>query len=229
LYVPQTSSGWSSAAVLDGVMAMIDRAVADLNADNERLYVIGSSLGGGGVWNLLNRHSGRFAAALAAAGVAPATGFVPARLLGTGVIAVHARDDGVVSVISSRSAVNGILAAAGETQPAYLPLSSQAHWALWNPALATHRSIMDAVPPGANVATVSISQPELDLFYYELPAGGHSVSAGAFYHPLIYEWMFAHGVPEQASSAMAGLAAAGMLSRARKRRTGYGESAAKPR
>jgi hypothetical protein len=41
--------------------------------------------------------------------------------------------------------------------------------------------------------------------------------------------MFAHGVPEQASSAMAGLAAAGMLSRARKRRTGYGESAAKPR
>jgi predicted peptidase len=129
LYVPQTSTGWASATVLDGVMAMIDRAVNELNADADRLYAIGSSLGGGGVWNLLSRHSHRFAAALSAAGVSPASGFAAANLQGTGIIAVHARDDGVVSVNSSRMVVHSILTAAGETPSSYPPLSSKDHYA----------------------------------------------------------------------------------------------------
>jgi predicted peptidase len=37
LYVPQTGSSWAATTVLDGVMTMTDRAVAEMNADADRL------------------------------------------------------------------------------------------------------------------------------------------------------------------------------------------------
>ena len=45
-------------------MGKIDQAIADLNVDQSRLYATGLSLGGGGTWNLINRHSDRFAASV---------------------------------------------------------------------------------------------------------------------------------------------------------------------
>jgi hypothetical protein len=217
LYVPQTSSSWSPAGVLDGVMTMIDRAVADLNADDQRLYLTGSSLGGGGVWHLLSRHANRFAAALSIAGVGPGTAFTPANFHDTAIMAVHARDDAVVSVYSSRGAVNKILAAAGEPQPAYPLASSQADWMFSNPALATHRAILDAVPPSENFSKAFISNPKLDLLYFEMARGGHSGPTGAFYHPLTYEWMFSHGTPAPEPSCV-GLLLMGCCALVRTRR-----------
>jgi poly(3-hydroxybutyrate) depolymerase len=231
LYVPQTSSSWAAATVLDRVMAMIDRAVVDLNADDDRLYVIGSSLGGGGVWNLLSRHSGRFAAALSAAGVSPTTGFTPANLLSTAIIAVHARDDGVVSVNSSRTVVRSVLAAAGEMPPTYPSLASEEHWVISNPALEMHRTLLESAPPGVQFTNVDISDSNLDLLYYEMPRGGHGAPGGAFYNTGFYEWMFAHGgaVPEPRSVAFAGVIALGAFSRVRTRRTHCVGSAARRR
>jgi hypothetical protein len=173
------------------------------------------------VWNLLSRHSDRFAAALSAAGVSPTTGFVPANLLSTAIIAVHARDDGVVSVNSSRTVVRNVLAAAGEMTPVYPPLSSGEHWAISNPALESHGSLLASAPPGVEFTNVDISNPDLDPLYYEMPRGGHSAPAGAFYHTGFYEWMFAHvaPVPEPQTLAFAGLAAIGVFSVARTLRT----------
>lgn len=220
LYVPQTSSSWSPDVVLDRVMTMIDRAVFDLNADDDRLYLTGSSLGGGGVWHLLSRHANRFAAALSVAGVGPGAGFAPNNFRDTGVMAVHARDDTTVSVNSSRGAVNKILAAWGEPAPGYPFQSSTVNWLLSNPALQSHRTLLDAVPPGQSLATAIVSPPELDLLYFEMGAGGHSGPGGAFYSSPIYDWMFSHGapVPEPGSLAMAciGLATTVMLLRRRR-------------
>ena len=69
LYAPQTSSNWSGDTITDRVMAMIDRAIAELNADDRRLYVTGLSNGGGGTWNMLSRYDNRFAAAIPICGV----------------------------------------------------------------------------------------------------------------------------------------------------------------
>ena len=46
LYAPQTANNWSDSTVTQHVMTMIDRAVADQNVDNLRLYVTGLSNGG---------------------------------------------------------------------------------------------------------------------------------------------------------------------------------------
>ena len=51
-------------------------SLADLNVDQSRLYATGLSLGGGGTWNLINRHSDRFAASVPICAVGP-TGDLP--------------------------------------------------------------------------------------------------------------------------------------------------------
>jgi poly(3-hydroxybutyrate) depolymerase len=63
LYAPQaTTFTWADPTRTANVMSMIDQALLDFNVDPNRLYVTGLSMGGGGVWNMLNRYDDRFAA-----------------------------------------------------------------------------------------------------------------------------------------------------------------------
>ena len=126
LYLPQTVDNWSGTLVTSRVMTMIDRAVAEWNVENHRQLILGYSNGGGGVWNMLSRYEGRFAAALSMSGVTPGSDFVAARLVDVPVLALHARDDPTVSVNISRNVINGILTAGHEQLPTYLPLSNPA-------------------------------------------------------------------------------------------------------
>jgi predicted peptidase len=64
LYAPQTNSGWGDGPSIPNAMTMIDRAIADFNVDTNRVYVTGLSLGGGGVWNVLNQFAERVAASV---------------------------------------------------------------------------------------------------------------------------------------------------------------------
>jgi hypothetical protein len=204
LYVPQTDSGWATLSAVDSVMTMIDRAVDERNADDNRLYATGYSNGGGGTWNLLSRNSGRFAAAMAISGVAPAGGFNPANLLGTAIIALHARDDATVPVARTRSVVNGVLTAAGESLPDYPATGSNLVLLVSNPHFAFHRELAASGPPDAGVNFL-ISRPDLDLIYFESPDGGHTGPLGAYFVPQVYDWMFAHSqaVPEPSTSLVA--------------------------
>ena len=135
LYVPQTLTGWSSLASIDSAMTMINRAVADLHADANRLYAAGYSNGGGGVWNLLSRYKNRFAAAVPVAGVVPAAGFVAANLIDTPIFAVHARDDETVTVAAhahhrqsnARRRRRTAADLSGHFQPAVFPAVESAH------------------------------------------------------------------------------------------------------
>ena len=112
LYAPQTSIGWSSTTVMDRVMEMIDQAIVDENVDNRRLYATGLSLGGGGTWNLINRHSDRFAAAVPICAVGPTWGYSPANLAKVPIWAFHARTDMTVpctvSEHDARPALHGV-------------------------------------------------------------------------------------------------------------------------
>ena len=84
LYAPQTNNidTWAATTATANTMAMINRALAEQNVDMSRLYVTGLSMGGGGVWNMLNRFPDRFAAAVPIAAVSPASGFLSSNLAG---------------------------------------------------------------------------------------------------------------------------------------------------
>jgi predicted peptidase len=193
LYVPQTADTWASTTQVDYVMTMINRAIAEKYADTNRLYATGYSNGGGGVWSLLSRQPNRFAGAIAVAGIVPASGFNPANLLGTAILAAHARDDATVPVARTRTVVDGILAAAGQPLPNYAAAGSNLYFLVSNPQVAFHRDVVESEPPGSTV-NYFISRNDLDLMYFEQPTGGHTGLFGVFYSPPVYDWMFDHSL-----------------------------------
>ena len=202
LYVPQTNAGWTSTNVTASVMTMITRAVNELGADANRLYVTGYSMGGGGTWNMLSRNPGRFAAGLVVSPALQGSDFHAANLIDTAIIAVHARDDATTPVSNSRGVVNQILGAAGETTPIYPDARSTKYFVAANLAIPFHQEIVYSEPPGSTINHF-ITRPDLDLMYYEQPAGGHTGLLGVYYSEGIYDWMFSHSlVPEPATGTL---------------------------
>lgn len=185
LYAPQTPIGWSSNSVLDSVMGKIDQAIADLNVDQGRLYATGLSLGGGGTWNLINRHSDRFAASVPICAVGPTWGYSPANLANVPTWTFHAKTDMSVPYTETRNVIASMLATTGEAPPAY---------------------------PEAPRTNFLFESSTLDLRYTEYRTGGHVIWPQVYGTPALYDWMFAHAlVPEPASSGLmiaAGLATA---------------------
>jgi predicted peptidase len=193
LYAPQTPNNWSGVTLSDRVMTMVDRAVSDRNIDDDRLYITGLSNGGGGTWNMMSRYPERFAAGLPICSVNPASDFVPARLIDQSVLAVHARNDTVVSVTTTRNAITRIPTAAGQPVPTF---------------------------PALNDTTVfEFSSPAIDLSYVELPTGGHGIWPFVYNTPQVYDWLFTHttDVPESTTMSLFLAATMGMACFARRR------------
>ena len=55
--------GWTSAARRQAVFEIVDGLLEEFPIDRQRIYLMGFSLGGGGVWNYLQQRPGFFAAA----------------------------------------------------------------------------------------------------------------------------------------------------------------------
>jgi pimeloyl-ACP methyl ester carboxylesterase len=201
LYVPQTVSTWSSQVVTDEVMTMINRAIGTLNADTNRVYLTGYSLGSYGTWTMLSRYDGRFAAAIPLSGGTVQSDFVASRLIDMPILTLHARDDPTASVSATRSVLNSILTAAHEPLPTYLAGSNPATFVMSNATIPFHTEFRDLVHESENSIDFLLANPKLDLLYYEPQLGGHE-SLGAFNSPLLYEWMFAHALPEPNSFTM---------------------------
>jgi predicted peptidase len=203
IYAPQTASSWSTTTVTSQVMTMIDRAINTLNADTHRIYIMGYSLGSYGTWTMLSRYDGRFAAAVPVSGGTPASDFVAARLIDTPIFAFHARDDATASVTATRNIISNILAADGQAIPNYLNRDTR-DFMLDNPGLPLHQMFSAEAHQFADVAESFISDPRMDLLYYELATGGHTGALGAYNVPEVYDWMFSHttAVPEPATIGM---------------------------
>jgi predicted peptidase len=196
LYAPQTSVGWTSSTVIDRVMSMVERASAEQNVDELRLYATGLSMGGGGTWNIINRHGDQFAAAAPICAVLPATGYSAANLAEVPTWAFHAKNDSTVSYTTTRSVIANMLATTGEAAPAY---------------------------PGRPAGDFAFQSTTLDLRHTEYISGGHGIWGKVYGTPALYDWMFAHAlVPEPNAVTLMfmtglGVVGAGRRSGARRR------------
>ena len=92
-------------------MELLDDRLAALPVDPDRVYATGVSMGGYGVWDLLQRRPGFFAAAVPVCGGGD-TNLAP-RLVSVPIRAFHGKADGVVPPFRSRSMVDAIRAAGG--------------------------------------------------------------------------------------------------------------------
>ena len=89
---------------------LADRLAA-LPADPDRVYATGVSMGGYGVWDLLQRRPGFFAAAVPVCGGGDTN--LASRLVSVPIRAFHGKADGIVPPFRSRSMVDAIRAAGG--------------------------------------------------------------------------------------------------------------------
>lgn len=170
LYVPQaTSAFWDAANRPELVMMMIDQAIATYNVDPNRIYVTGFSMGGGGAWNLYSRFPDRFAAAVPIAGINPGSGYSAAAIVAKPIWAFHARNDSVVSMLTSRNTVGGILTAANEPVPAF-PANND------------------------GTTTFEYENESIPLRYTEWPTGGHSIWFRVYESTALLDWMFAQTI-----------------------------------
>lgn len=123
IVLPQCSSNryWSNRDMGEMAVAILDQAVADFDGDDERLSLIGVSMGGYGAWHLAVEHPGKFSA------IAPICGGSPvragdrfntvARKVGkTPFWVFHGSDDVVVPVSESRLMVDALRAAGGNVR-----------------------------------------------------------------------------------------------------------------
>ncbi len=184
LYAPQATtrvgsiSNWNDEQRTDSVMAMVDRILDEQNADGNRIYITGLSMGGGGAWNMASRAPDRFAAAVPIAGVRTAADFDPTSMAATPTWAFHARNDNVVPARNRQNVVNSILESAGE------------------PMIAEFPSRRD------RETTIEFSNDLLDLNYTEYPLGGHGIWGRVYDTPEMYDWMFSHAIPEPSSASL---------------------------
>jgi predicted peptidase len=192
LYAPQTNSGWGSPTLLSRAMTMIDRAIVERHVDPNRIYVTGLSMGGGGVWNILNQFPDRFAAAVPICSVSPSPSFLPANIVNEPIWAFHARNDGTVSPTASRNVINRLLSEALEPLPAYPSLTDFS-------------------------ANFNFNDSLLDLHYTEYRTGGHGIWGQVYNTPAVYDWMFAHvAIPEPATVVLLMISATSMCLRGRR-------------
>ena len=108
--LPQCRPGkyWSAPEMDEMVMGALDQTIKEFAADTNRIYLIGVSMGGYGVWHFAMNYSHKFAALVSICGgssILTGDRFAPlARAVGkTPAWLFHGADDPIVPVTESRS------------------------------------------------------------------------------------------------------------------------------
>ncbi len=111
------------APALADLMVLLDELLATHPIDPDRVYLLGASMGGYGVWDWIVRDPGRFAAAIPICGGMPEGQAAKLRDLPLWIF--HGENDGIVPVEESRRAFREILAEGG--RPRYREFQSGPH------------------------------------------------------------------------------------------------------
>ena len=113
---------------LTAAKELFDKFVAEYSVDTKRIYVTGSSNGGGATWELIFRFPNTFAAAipLAGAGLSDGAAEVGKYLTTTPIYTFHGDSDSTLSVKGTRSLVEAIKNAGG-TNVTYVEMPGMDH------------------------------------------------------------------------------------------------------
>lgn len=178
IYAPQLSANVGSwnAGTVDKVMRKLASTSRNFNVDISHAYVTGLSLGGGGVWDSINRYDGGFAAAVSICGVNPGVALDFEGLVNKPIWSFHAANDTTVNVSTSRNRVNNI-----RTADDLAPLT-------WPPVYTSGAYFYDFH----------------NQRYTEYQTGGHAIWSRAFGTAELYTWMLSKSLPLASSSLLAG-------------------------
>jgi predicted peptidase len=113
-------------ALLEAVLALVDRTIKDQPVDPKRVYVTGISMGGYATWDLLGRAHDKFAAAVPICG-----GGDPSRAAGYKNIpirAFHGEADSVVPPKATRDMIEALEKAGGSPQATFYPGVGHDSW-----------------------------------------------------------------------------------------------------
>ena len=124
------------AAPLAKAVMILDQEAATPQVDPNRIYVVGLSMGGYGVWDIISRYPNRFAAAFAICGGADEAQAEFIKF--TPVLFYHGDKDPAVPVERSRN-INEALKKAGATNFRYVELPGVGHFS-WNTAFRTREN-----------------------------------------------------------------------------------------
>src|SRR5215210_1354699 len=123
ILLPQCRRGsyWTDPLMERMVMQSLEQTVAEFNADPERLYLTGVSMGGYGTWHLASEHPGKFAAIVSICGGSPLRegdrfATVARRVGHTPAWVFHGAADTVVPVSESRQMVEAMRAIKGNVR-----------------------------------------------------------------------------------------------------------------
>ncbi|MBE6641084.1 MAG: hypothetical protein E7619_05805 [Ruminococcaceae bacterium] len=122
---------------LTAAKELFDKFVSEYSVDTKRMYVTGSSNGGGATWELIYRFPHTFAAAipLAGAGLSDGAAEIGKFLTTTPIYTFHGDADGTLSVNGTRSLVQAIKDAGG-TNVTYVEIPDGDH-NIWSKAANT--------------------------------------------------------------------------------------------
>ena len=172
LYVPQAIDfGWTGIERTNLVISMVNQLLATQNANSQRVYATGLSMGGGGAWTIGDRYTRKFAATVPIAGLGPASDFNPANMIGLPTWVFHARNDANVPHDVSQDLVNDVLAAAGEPTIDF--------------------------PADNSPSDFEFQSSAFDLRYTEYGTGGHGIWPRVYNSDAMYDWLFSQTLPAQ--------------------------------
>ena len=115
IVLPQCRQGsyWSDPVMDKMVMQALEQTVEEFQTDSKRIYLVGVSMGGYGVWHFASQHPGKFAALVSICGGSPLmTGDrvspIVQKVGKTPAWVFHGADDKVVPVSESRQIVEAL-------------------------------------------------------------------------------------------------------------------------
>ena len=166
VYIPQSPQQYWSNDQAFMSQNLIARAVNQYHVDPNRLYATGLSLGGGALLPILGQYPKQYAAYIPLSQASSITDDQATKAVGKPMWFFHARQDPVVSVYSSESAVAAIAAKSGYVGPSFPASNSQSNY----------------------------QYDSGTLHYTETAAGGHDSnfwSGVAYNTAALYPWMLA--------------------------------------
>ncbi|MFL6467487.1 MAG: prolyl oligopeptidase family serine peptidase [Pyrinomonadaceae bacterium] len=164
---------WSSQNMSEYALAALDQTVKEFNGDPGRLYLVGFSLGGYGVWQIAAGNPGKFAALVPVAG-------------------------GVVGTYPINPAARrAIIPAVGDMLESPDPYEQVARAIGQTPVWAFHGARDESVPVevARKIVESLRAAGRTDVKYTEYPDGGHQIFGQAIAEPGFLEWLAAQRKP----------------------------------